>query len=129
MLQVERMGPTAVTSNTNTNGVTVSSSNSTASEPLRSSFAGGSGKIPPPRPPPPVFTRHGEASSAPTMTMATDLAALSRSGTPPSLPSNSPPPLSEENLDFTIADDAASVSGMTDVVEIHDKVNLSLCLS
>ena len=94
-----------------------------------------SGKMPPPRPPPPMFIRQSDIQAAPAnSTAGTDWSAVSRSDTPPTLPSTSPPPLSDDGLlDFEIPDDdAASTtkSVMTDVVEIHDKVKTtSRCTS
>lgn len=92
---------------------------STTNESVRTSVSS-NGKIPPPRPPPPVFIR----TSTDQASADWNNSHISRSATPPSLPSNSPPPLSESILDFSIMDDdAKSESALTDVVEIHDKVN------
>ncbi|KAK4004658.1 hypothetical protein OUZ56_006387 [Daphnia magna] len=103
-------------------------------DPIRS----GKNRTPPPRPPPPKFQQKPlEQQSAmlpapviPTLAPpATDWNS-SRSGTPPSLPANSPPPLPDrEDLDFVMDEGSSSASessstpnpGMTDVVEINDK--------
>ncbi len=102
-------------------GSTTNGAVSTTNESVRTSVSS-NGKIPPPRPPPPVFIRTSTDQAAADWNNS----HISRSATPPSLPSNSPPPLSESILDFSIMDDdAKSESALTDVVEIHDKVNTS----
>lgn len=114
--QVERMAPnpaSGASGSSTTNGAA-----STTNESVRTSVSS-NGKIPPPRPPPPVFIRTSTEAAADW-----NNSHVSRSATPPSLPSNSPPPLSDEILDFSIMDDdAKSESALTDVVEIHDKVD------
>lgn len=112
------------------------------SEPIRS----GRSKTPPPRPPPPVFRQaeqlrpvspvHLAPPTLPPPPPPTDW-SCSRSGTPPSLPANSPPPLPErEDLDFVMELSSSACSSpipadqqptnvataaVTDVVEINDK--------
>lgn len=111
------------------------------------SIRSGRSRTPPPRPPPPVFRQQQQQHQPPKpldqqpvpVTAAVTLQLppqtdwnCSRSGTPPSLPANSPPPLPDrEDLDFVMDEVSSSASlsssspspipGMTDVVEINDK--------
>ncbi|XP_057372000.2 LOW QUALITY PROTEIN: uncharacterized protein LOC130692927 [Daphnia carinata] len=95
----------------------------------------GKSRTPPPRPPPPKFHQKQVEQAIPAVSNLAPPAThdwnSSRSGTPPSLPANSPPPLPErEDLDFVMDELSSSASessssaphpAMTDVVEINDK--------
>ncbi|KAI9561406.1 hypothetical protein GHT06_012363 [Daphnia sinensis] len=116
--------------------------NSQGSLPYEQQQQLGKNRTPPPRPPPPKFQQKAleqQSAIVPVPVISPPTLApppptdwnSSRSGTPPSLPANSPPPLPDrEDLDFVMDEVSSSASesssstphpGMTDVVEINDK--------